>query len=168
MKFMLMMHGTRGGGDWGVAEWAPEDLKAHVGFMKSFNRVSLVVMACAITLSVAAQERPFTRKEFNDYMPFQIEGQAFENQADFIASGRRCANNIQPAEAALMEQDFQARIMETGLPEVTGEGLGGRHRSDANLCPPQGARQRLGRFQDLRHRRDVVGSPILPPPVAGA
>ena len=33
MKFMLMMNAPRGDGDWGVMNWAPEDLKAHIGFM---------------------------------------------------------------------------------------------------------------------------------------
>jgi hypothetical protein len=37
MKFMLMMHAPRGNGDWGVAKWAPEDVKAMVGFMKNLN-----------------------------------------------------------------------------------------------------------------------------------
>jgi hypothetical protein len=34
MKFMLMMNSARGDGDWDVAKWAPEELKAHIGFMK--------------------------------------------------------------------------------------------------------------------------------------
>jgi hypothetical protein len=37
MKFMLMMNAPRGDGDWNVMKWAPEDLKAHIGFMKSLN-----------------------------------------------------------------------------------------------------------------------------------
>jgi hypothetical protein len=37
MKFMLMMHGTRGNGDWDVAKWSMDELKAHVGFMKQLN-----------------------------------------------------------------------------------------------------------------------------------
>jgi hypothetical protein len=36
MKFMLMMNARRGTGDWSVASWAPEDLSAHIGFMKRF------------------------------------------------------------------------------------------------------------------------------------
>jgi hypothetical protein len=36
MKFMLMMNAPRGNGDWGVAAWPIEDLKAHIGFMKTF------------------------------------------------------------------------------------------------------------------------------------
>ena len=36
MKFMLMMHAPRGTGDWGADSWAPDDLKAHLGFMKRF------------------------------------------------------------------------------------------------------------------------------------
>ncbi len=38
MKFMLMMHAPRGTGDWSVADWAPADLQAHIGFMKRFAR----------------------------------------------------------------------------------------------------------------------------------
>jgi hypothetical protein len=36
MKFMLMMNAPRGDGDWGVMTWPPEDLKAHITFMKRF------------------------------------------------------------------------------------------------------------------------------------
>jgi hypothetical protein len=39
MKFMLMMNAPRGNtGDWGVVNWSPEDLKAHIGFMIKFNK----------------------------------------------------------------------------------------------------------------------------------
>ena len=39
MKYMLMMHAPRGkSGDYGVTGWAPEDLKAHIGFMLALNR----------------------------------------------------------------------------------------------------------------------------------
>jgi hypothetical protein len=38
MKFILMMHAPRGTGDWAVANWAPEDLKAHIAFMKRFGK----------------------------------------------------------------------------------------------------------------------------------
>ena len=34
---MLMMNAPRGTGDWQVASWSPDDLKAHIGFMKSLN-----------------------------------------------------------------------------------------------------------------------------------
>jgi hypothetical protein len=33
---MLMMHAPKGGGDWAVANWPPDDLKAHINFMKRF------------------------------------------------------------------------------------------------------------------------------------
>jgi hypothetical protein len=36
MKFMLMMNAPRGTGDWAVAKWPAEDLKAHIAFMKRF------------------------------------------------------------------------------------------------------------------------------------
>jgi hypothetical protein len=40
MKFMMMMNAPRGkgAGDWGVVNWAPEDFKAHIDFMKTFAR----------------------------------------------------------------------------------------------------------------------------------
>jgi hypothetical protein len=38
MKFMLMMHAPRGNGDYQVMAWAPEDLHAHIGYMKELNR----------------------------------------------------------------------------------------------------------------------------------
>lgn len=34
MKFMLMMNVPGGRDDWAVAEWKPEELKAHIRFMK--------------------------------------------------------------------------------------------------------------------------------------
>lgn len=36
MKFMMMMNAPRGNGDLDVASWTPEELRAHVGFMKRF------------------------------------------------------------------------------------------------------------------------------------
>ena len=38
MKFMLMMHAPRGNGDWDVAQWKPEDIKAMVAFMHDLNK----------------------------------------------------------------------------------------------------------------------------------
>jgi hypothetical protein len=37
MKFMLMMNAPGGKGDWQVSHWTPDDLKAHIGFMKRFS-----------------------------------------------------------------------------------------------------------------------------------
>lgn len=38
MKFMLMMHAPKGQGDWDVANWTPDDFKAHMDFMARFNQ----------------------------------------------------------------------------------------------------------------------------------
>ncbi len=38
MKFMLMMNAPRGDGNWGVVNWAPQDFKAMVDFMKNFAK----------------------------------------------------------------------------------------------------------------------------------
>jgi hypothetical protein len=37
MRYMLMMHAPRGTGDYQISDWAPEDLKAHHGFMHRLN-----------------------------------------------------------------------------------------------------------------------------------
>ena len=39
MKFILMMNAPRGNGEYGVASWSQEDLKAHIGFMMRFNHL---------------------------------------------------------------------------------------------------------------------------------
>lgn len=38
MKFMLMMHAPRGTGDHPVGSWKPEELRAHIQFMKDLNK----------------------------------------------------------------------------------------------------------------------------------
>jgi len=38
MKFMLMMNAPKVDGNWGVTNWAPQDFKAMVGFMKDFAK----------------------------------------------------------------------------------------------------------------------------------
>jgi hypothetical protein len=35
---MLMMHAPRGTGDYQIGSWSPDDLKAHIAFMHSFNK----------------------------------------------------------------------------------------------------------------------------------
>lgn len=38
MRFMMMMHAPRGTGVYAINDWSPEDFKAHMAFMHSFNR----------------------------------------------------------------------------------------------------------------------------------
>jgi hypothetical protein len=38
MRYMLMMHAPRGTGDYQANNWSPEDFRAHMAFMHSFNR----------------------------------------------------------------------------------------------------------------------------------
>lgn len=37
MKYMLMMNAPRGTGDWSIVNWAAEDFKAHIDFMRRFG-----------------------------------------------------------------------------------------------------------------------------------
>jgi hypothetical protein len=59
MKFMLMMNAPRGTGDWSIAKWAPEDFKAHIGFMKRLGKelTEEGVLVGAEGLSPPAQAR---------------------------------------------------------------------------------------------------------------
>jgi hypothetical protein len=38
MKFMLMMHAPRGDGGYQINQWKPEELRAHIQFMKDLNK----------------------------------------------------------------------------------------------------------------------------------
>ena len=38
MRYMLMMNAPRGDGDYGINNWSPEDFKAHIAFMHSYNK----------------------------------------------------------------------------------------------------------------------------------
>lgn len=87
----------------------------------NFKKTLLAVIAAAtLAVPAIAADRGFTRNEWTDYTPFVVNGEEFESQEDFIASGRRCTVNPSIAEINEMEADFQRRIMETGLPEATG------------------------------------------------
>lgn len=59
MKFMLMMNAPKGDGDWGVSKWSPEDLRAHVSFMKTFtgNLASSGELVSAEGLAMPGQAR---------------------------------------------------------------------------------------------------------------
>ena len=35
MKFMLMMHARRGGGDWDVMSWPPKAIQGHIAYMQT-------------------------------------------------------------------------------------------------------------------------------------
>ena len=38
MRYIMMMHAPKGSGEYKVNDWAPEDFKAHLGFMHRFNQ----------------------------------------------------------------------------------------------------------------------------------
>jgi hypothetical protein len=38
MTYMLMMHAPRATGEYQLGSWSPEDMKAHIRFMKDLNR----------------------------------------------------------------------------------------------------------------------------------
>jgi hypothetical protein len=83
---------------------------------------TLFAVAAAATLAVpaVAADRGFARNEFTDVTPFAMNGEQFDSQEDFVTSGLRCASDVQPADAAVMETDFFQRMMESSMPEATG------------------------------------------------
>ena len=38
MRYMLMMHVPRATGEYQISSWSPDDMKAHIQFMKDLNR----------------------------------------------------------------------------------------------------------------------------------
>lgn len=38
MKYMMMMHVPAGTSDYQLGDWSPEDFKAHIAFMRLYNR----------------------------------------------------------------------------------------------------------------------------------
>ncbi|MGO9065523.1 MAG: YciI family protein [Myxococcaceae bacterium] len=38
MKFILMMHAPRGNGDYQTNQWKPEEVRAHIQFMRNLNK----------------------------------------------------------------------------------------------------------------------------------
>jgi hypothetical protein len=38
MKYMLMMHASRGDGIYGIQNWSPAEFQAHIAFMHAFNK----------------------------------------------------------------------------------------------------------------------------------
>ncbi|HEV7589949.1 MAG TPA: YciI family protein [Longimicrobium sp.] len=38
MRFMMLMHVPAGSGDYQIYDWSPEDFKAHMDFLNSFNQ----------------------------------------------------------------------------------------------------------------------------------
>ena len=38
MRFMLMMNAPRGAGDYQITSWSQDDIKAHIAFMRRFNK----------------------------------------------------------------------------------------------------------------------------------
>jgi hypothetical protein len=38
MKFMMMMHAPRGDGEYQISSWTPEEFRAHIAFMKNYNK----------------------------------------------------------------------------------------------------------------------------------
>jgi hypothetical protein len=85
MKFMLMMNAPRGTGDWGVVQWPPADLQAHIEFMKNFARELQTAgeLVGAEGLASPAQAR-IVRAGKNDTAPEVTDG-PFAEAKEFLA-----------------------------------------------------------------------------------
>lgn len=85
MKFMLMMNAPRGDGDWGVKNWKIDELKAHIGFMKSFAQdlKREGVLVGAEGLAPPGQAR-VVRASKQDHSPEVTDG-PFAEAKEFLA-----------------------------------------------------------------------------------
>jgi hypothetical protein len=85
MKFMLMMNTPRGDGDYGVKNWAMAELKAHIGFMKTFAQglKSEGVLVGAEGLAPPGQAR-IVRASPKDNSPEVTDG-PFAEAKEFLA-----------------------------------------------------------------------------------
>ena len=85
MKFMLMMNAPRGDGDWSVKNWTMDELKAHIGFMKSFAQDLKAegVLVGAEGLAMPAQAR-LVRANPGDNSPEVTDG-PFAEAKEFLA-----------------------------------------------------------------------------------
>lgn len=86
MKFMLMMNGPKGAdGDWGMANWTMDELKAHIGFMKRLigELKSEGVLVSAEGLGTPSQAR-IVRANPKDNSPEVTDG-PFAESKEFLA-----------------------------------------------------------------------------------
>ena len=85
MKFMLMMNAPRGDGDWGVKNWTMDELKAHIGFMKTFGQDLKAegVLVGAEGLASPGQAR-IVRANPKDHTPEVTDG-PFAESKEFLA-----------------------------------------------------------------------------------
>ena len=85
MKYMLMMHAPRGTGDWGIADWPPERLQAHIDFMLNLNKelVAEGVLAGAEGLATPGEAR-IVRGVGTDGAPVVTDG-PYPESKEFLA-----------------------------------------------------------------------------------
>jgi hypothetical protein len=84
MKFMLMMNAPRGTKDWAVTGWAPEDFKAHLGFMRRFNAELRAEGALAGAEGLAPPEQARLVRAGKDGRPEVTDG-PFAEAKEFLA-----------------------------------------------------------------------------------
>ena len=84
MKFMLMMHATRGKGDWAVLDWPPADFKAHIEFMINFNKELTEAGELAGAEGLAAPSETRVVRASKDGTPAVTDG-PFPEAKEFLA-----------------------------------------------------------------------------------
>jgi hypothetical protein len=115
MKFMLMMNAPRGDGDWGVKSWSVDDLKAHVGFMKTFNQglKKEGALVAAEGLAAPGQAR-IVRASKTDNSPEVTDG-PFAETKEFLA-GYWIVDVETPAQAYALAAQISAAPGAGGKP----------------------------------------------------
>jgi hypothetical protein len=84
MKYMLMMNAPRGTGDWQVLKWPPEDLKAHINFMKRFDKELREAGELVAAEGLAGPDQARVVRAGKDGTPLVTDG-PFAETKEFLA-----------------------------------------------------------------------------------
>ena len=168
MKYMLMMHAPRAGWEQaGIATWPPEDIKAHIGFMKQFAKELKDAGELVGAEGLASPEQARVVRAGKDGAPEVTDGAVRRGQGvprrllDRRRRDARSAPTRSPREAsaapgtggAPMNMPIEVRQVMSAPPESSDLGAERRHRAPAARARAAGARRRGPALRRLRRRR---------------
>lgn len=113
MKFMLMMHTPAGTGDYQINDWSPEDFKAHIAFMHTFNKKLIDAGEFAGAEGLAAPSEAKVVKAAKDGTP--VTDGVFPEAKEFLA-GYWIVDVDSPARAYKLAAEISAAPGLRGAP----------------------------------------------------
>ncbi|MEO5815976.1 MAG: YciI family protein [Gemmatimonadaceae bacterium] len=113
MKFMLMMHTPAGTRDYQINDWSPEDFKAHMAFMHTFNKKLAAVGEWVGAEGLAAPGEAKVVKAAKDGTP--VTDGVFPEAKEFLA-GYWIIDVDSPARAYQLAAEISAAPGPRGAP----------------------------------------------------